>query len=190
MLLLTDYTARAALMFGVRIADMNILNRGNDLVFAATEIFARPTGYPLFPFVLTAREGGLWVDRPGKEKLRWTGRTGVSDVSGEVCLGSGSTALGTHSPRRLWLPFIPPLTLRIATNHFRGGGHTVDSLYSSGHGRDQNSRSPVFFDNLNTCFQSLNKFPSQNPLPRMVRSGRSQTHERSRPSQNQPQQRP
>jgi hypothetical protein len=29
-------------MFGVRIADMNILNRGNDLVFAAIEILARP----------------------------------------------------------------------------------------------------------------------------------------------------
>jgi hypothetical protein len=42
MLQLTDCSARAAWMFGVRIADMNILNRGDDLVFAATEVLARP----------------------------------------------------------------------------------------------------------------------------------------------------
>ena len=50
MLLLTDYTARAARMPGVRIADMNILNRGHNLVFAATEILARPYRLSTLPF--------------------------------------------------------------------------------------------------------------------------------------------
>lgn len=63
-------------------------------------------------FLLTAREGRLWVERTWQGKISKIGclfQYHAADAV--VCAGTIAARTGSHLVRRNWSPFIPPLTI-------------------------------------------------------------------------------
>ena len=86
-------------MFGDRNADKNNANHGQRLVFACDRsLLPDTTGSPILRFLLTAREGGLWVDRL---------RQGINSALGRH-FGGGRCRVPSHQSRGGWHPLIPP----------------------------------------------------------------------------------
>jgi len=82
-------------MFGDRNADKNNANHGQHLVFACDRsLLPDTTGSPILRFLLTAREGGLWVDRL---------RQRINSALGRHS-GGGRCCVPGHQSRGVWHP--------------------------------------------------------------------------------------
>jgi hypothetical protein len=86
-------------MFGDRNADKNNANHGQRLgVRCDRSLLPDTAGSPILRFLLTAREGSLWVDRL---------RQGINSALGRHS-GGGRCGVPSHQSRGRWHPLIPP----------------------------------------------------------------------------------
>ena len=105
----------AALLSVDRDADRDNPNRGPCLVVAAAHSMPATASSSLVRFLLTAREGGLWVDFPGRKETRLS--QSAFTIFGEWgwrrCVPAGRQRRSWQRQNRLnWRHSIPALTNR------------------------------------------------------------------------------